>query len=91
MEDETILKLAEKHNCTPAQILISWAVHRGTAVIPKSVNPGRIKQNLESANVKLENDDMRQLSGLDKGYRFVDGGLWAMEGSPYSMASLWDA
>lgn len=89
MEDETIIKLAEKHNCTPAQILISWAVHRDTAVIPKSVNPGRIKQNLESATVKLDNDEMRQISGLDKGYRFVDGGLWAMEGSPYSMASLW--
>jgi len=90
MEHETIVGIAKKHDCTPAQVLISWAVHRDTAVIPKSVNPGRIKQNLDSAQVTLDSEEMQQIAGIDKGYRFVDGGLWAMEGSPYSMASLWD-
>jgi alcohol dehydrogenase (NADP+) len=90
MEHETIVSIAKKHDCTPAQVLISWAVHRSTAVIPKSVNPGRIKQNFDAAQVTLDSDDMQQIASIDKGYRFVDGGLWAMEGSPYSMASLWD-
>jgi alcohol dehydrogenase (NADP+) len=57
---------------------------------PKSVNPGRIKQNFDAAQIELDKDDMQQIASIDKGYRFVDGGLWAMEGSPYSMASLWD-
>jgi len=90
MDHGTIAEIADKHGCTPAQVLISWAVHRGTAVIPKSVNPGRIKQNFEAVQVKLDNDDMQKIAGIDQDYRFVDGGLWTMEGSPYSMASLWD-
>ncbi|MEK6477477.1 aldo/keto reductase [Catalinimonas sp. 4WD22] len=90
MEDKTIHSIAEKHNCSSAQILISWAVNRDTAVIPKSVNPKRIQQNIDSAQVNLSDDEMQTIAGLDKHHRFIDGAFWAMEGSPYSMAGLWD-
>jgi len=89
-DDPTNHKIAEKYGCTWEQVLISWAVHRGTSVIPKSVNPERIKQNIESANVALDGEDMQQLAGLDKPFRYVDGSLWAKEGSPYTVADLWD-
>ena len=39
MADPTVVEIANRHGVSPAQVLIAWAIHRGTAVIPKSVNP----------------------------------------------------
>lgn len=90
MEDKTIHTIAQKHDCSVAQVLIAWAVRRDTAVIPKSVNPERIRQNIDAAKVRLDEDDMKIISGLDKQYRFINGAIWRMEGSPYSRENLWD-
>lgn len=90
LEDPTIAAIAERHGATPAQVLISWAVHRGTAVIPKSVNPDRIQQNLASIEVSLSEEDMQAISELDRHRRYVDGSIWVVEGGPYSLGNLWD-
>lgn len=71
--NETINNIAEKHNCSPAQVLIAFHLHRNTAVIPKSTNAGRIKENLESASLKFDEDDLQSLKSLDRHYRFVNG------------------
>jgi len=88
--DTTISSIAERYNVNPAQVLISWAIHRGTSLIPKSVNPKRLKQNLEAAELTLNEGDMQEIKKLDKHRRYIGGGLWAMEGSPYSVSGLWD-
>lgn len=85
----TIVDIARKHGCTPAQVLIAWHVHRGTAVIPKSVTPGRIRENLAAAEVALDKEDMRAIAAVDRPYRFIDGTLWTREGSPYTLEHLW--
>lgn len=85
-----IKELAEKHECSEAQIMIAWAMERGTAVIPKSVNPGRQQQNFKSAQIKLDADDMQKMASLDEGYRYVKGQFWAFEGTEYSMDWLWN-
>ncbi len=90
LEDPTIATIAERRGITPAQVLISWAIHRGTAVIPKSVDPGRMKQNFDATEVLLTEEDMRKIAELDRNHRYVNGELWAMEGGPYTVASLWD-
>ena len=90
LEEPAITTIAERHGITPAQLVLSWAIHRRTAVIPKSVNPGRLKQNLSAAEVSLAQDDMQEMSGLDHHRRYVSGTFWAMEGGPYTMANLWD-
>ncbi|MEM9834405.1 MAG: aldo/keto reductase [Bacteroidota bacterium] len=90
LEEPTINQIAEKHGCSAAQVLLSWGIERGTSVIPKSVNPERIKQNLESANVSLSEDDMQQIAQLDKHSRYIDGALWIHEGNSYTMENLWD-
>jgi len=46
IEDYTITDLAEKNKTTPAQIVLSWAVHRGTIVVPKSEDKGRMLANI---------------------------------------------
>lgn len=90
LEEPTIAAIAKQHDATPAQILISWAIHRGTGVIPKSVNPSRIKENLAAAEVSLTDEDMGAIASLDKHRRYLNGDFWAVEGSSYTLANLWD-
>jgi len=90
LEDPTIVAIAQRHGISPAQVLISWAIHRGTAVIPKSVNPERIGQNLAAADITLTADDVAAIAALDRHRRYVDGSFWAIPGSPYTLANLWN-
>jgi len=90
LEEPAIIKLAESRGITPAQLILSWAIHRRTAVIPKSVNPERLKQNLSAAEVSLTQDDMQEMAGFDRHRRYVSGAFWAQEGGPYTIANLWD-
>jgi len=65
-----------------------WAIQRGTIVIPKSTNEGRIKENLACLKIKLDDDDMAKLNGIETRYRYVKQ-FWAIPpGSPPE--SLWD-
>lgn len=90
LEDPTISKIAGQRGSSQAQVLISWAIHRDTAVIPKSVDAARMKQNLAAAGVSLTRDDMQEIAGLDRHRRYVSGAFWAIEGGPYTVANLWD-
>jgi len=82
--------IAQKHQASPAQVLIAWALQRRTAVIPKSVNQVRLRQNFEATELRLDEDDLRQIRQLDRGYRYVDGSFWEMPGSGYTRKELWD-
>lgn len=89
LQDPVIVEIATSKNATPGQILISWAIHRGSSVIPKSVNPGRIIQNFEAQSIELSEMDMSKIAALDKNYRFLTGEHWVYEGSPYTLESIW--
>jgi len=89
LEDPTIHDIAERHGASPAQVLISWAIHRGTAVIPKSTTPAHIKDNLAAADVELTDEDMEAIAALDRDRRYLPGDLWTAEGTPYTKADLW--
>ncbi|MDZ7604731.1 MAG: aldo/keto reductase [Cyclobacteriaceae bacterium] len=90
MNDPVISAIANNHGTSNAQVLIAWAIQRGTSVIPKSVKPDRIKQNFEAANLKLSADEMKQIAVLDKHLRYIAGGLWCMPGSGITYETLWD-
>jgi alcohol dehydrogenase (NADP+) len=83
LENEVIRSVAEKHGATPAQVLIRWAVERDTVVIPKSTNPGRIEENFRSAKLNLDDDDMKQIAGLDLHYRYLDGSVFETKSDMY--------
>lgn len=53
IKDSTVAKIADKTNSTVGQVLISWAVQRGTATVPKSEKEERIKQNITVSYLKL--------------------------------------
>jgi len=72
IQDEKIISIANDHQKTPAQILIRWAFQRHTVVIPKSVTPANIKNNIDIFNFELSVADQEVLAGLERKHRFVD-------------------
>lgn len=89
MEHPVIKNIADAHEASPAQILIAWALHRDTAVIPKSVKPEHIRANFEAAEIELSGEELSAIAGLDRSYRFIDGNIWEQDGSPYTTEWLW--
>lgn len=83
LENPTIVKIARKHGASPGQILIKWSEQRGTAVIPKSTNEKRIKDNLASAGYQLDEDDIKEIAELDRHFRYVTGKFFEVEGNSY--------
>jgi 2,5-diketo-D-gluconate reductase A len=66
LEDPTVGEIAEKHGKTPAQVVIRWHLDSGLIVIPKSVTPSRIVENIDVFDFKLDLADMDKLASLDK-------------------------
>jgi diketogulonate reductase-like aldo/keto reductase len=69
LRDPVVQRLAEKHGRTPAQVVLRWHIQRDTIVIPKSVTPGRIKENIDIFDFELDAEDMTAVNGLDRGHR----------------------
>ena len=90
LSDPVILEIAGRNGITPAQVLLSWAVHRGTSVIPKSVKKERLKENLDAAQLSLSEQDLLDIIALDKHRRYISGTFWAVEGGPYTLENIWD-
>ncbi|MGY5125604.1 aldo/keto reductase [Streptomyces nigrescens] len=69
LEDPTIAELAAKHGKTPAQVVLRWHLQLGNVVIPKSVTPSRIAENIDVFDFELDDADLTALAGLDSGNR----------------------
>lgn len=67
LTDPVLVKIAEKHNASVAQVVIAWHLAVGNVVIPKSVTDSRIVENFESLNVTLDADDLAAIATLDRG------------------------
>ena len=69
LNDPTITGLADKHGKTPAQVVLRWHIQIGSVVIPKSVTPARIEENIDVFDFELGSADMDAIAKLDKGVR----------------------
>ncbi|EKM6459579.1 2,5-didehydrogluconate reductase DkgB [Cronobacter dublinensis] len=81
LKDEVIGQIAQKHQATPAQVILSWAMAQGYAVIPSSTKRENLQSNLGALALKLDNDDMAAIAALDRHDRLV---------SPDGLAPAWD-
>jgi diketogulonate reductase-like aldo/keto reductase len=59
-----IIQVANNVNKTPAQVLIKWAIQRGTSVIPKSSHQERIVENIQVFNWEIPEEDFQALSSI---------------------------
>ncbi|MFI6079788.1 aldo/keto reductase [Streptomyces sp. NPDC051217] len=69
LEVPTVLAIARKHGRTPAQTVLRWHLQLGNVVIPKSVTPSRIKENVDPFGFELDPEDLAALAALDSGTR----------------------
>ncbi|MFF7033520.1 MULTISPECIES: aldo/keto reductase [Streptomyces] len=69
LEVPTVVAIARKHGRTPAQVVLRWHLQTGNIVIPKSVTPSRIKENLDVFGFELDADDLAAFAALDEGRR----------------------
>ncbi|MDX6347102.1 MAG: 2,5-diketo-D-gluconate reductase [Streptomyces sp.] len=69
LEDPALAALATKHGKTPAQVVLRWHIQIGNVVIPKSVTPSRIRENLDIFDFALDADDLAAIDALDNGTR----------------------
>ncbi|MFD6077448.1 aldo/keto reductase [Streptomyces hydrogenans] len=67
--DEAVTVIADRHDKSPAQVVLRWHLQLGNIVIPKSVTPERIRQNLDVFDFTLTDDEMAALAGLDRDLR----------------------
>ncbi|HEY1784261.1 MAG TPA: aldo/keto reductase [Pirellulales bacterium] len=61
---------------SPAQIVLRWAIQRGTAVVPKTSQSHRLAENLAVFDFELSPAEMQAISALDRGRRFNDPGVF---------------
>ena len=67
--DPLVVSLAEKYGKTAAQVVIRWHIDIGNVVIPKSVTPHRIIENLDVFDFELDPDDVVAIGGLNRDAR----------------------
>jgi len=71
-----VKEAAEAHSKTPAQVVLRWAVQRGTAIIPKTSKPQRMVENLDVSGFDLNEAEMESISALNMNRRFNDPGVF---------------
>lgn len=81
LKDEVIAGIAAKHNATPAQVILAWAIGEGYAVIPSSTKRENLASNLKAQDLQLDAKDRQAIAALDCNDRLV---------SPEGLAPEWD-
>ena len=69
LDDPVITSIAEAQERTPGQVVLRWHIQLGNVVIPKSVTPDRIQQNLHVFDFELSDEEMSEIESLDVGER----------------------
>lgn len=69
LADPVITAIATRTGRTPAQVVLRWHLQQGRIVIPKSVTPSRITENLDVVGFDLTSADLAAIDALEAGAR----------------------
>ncbi|MEU6280320.1 aldo/keto reductase [Streptomyces sp. NPDC047028] len=69
LEVPAVVAVARKHERTPAQVVLRWHLQLGNVVIPKSVTPSRIRENIDVFDFRLDDEDLAAIGALDEARR----------------------
>lgn len=69
LNNDAVSTVSAKHAATPAQIVLAWHLAQGNIVIPKTVSPVRMAENLAAVNISLSQEEIAAISGLESGHR----------------------
>ena len=79
LKDPTIMKIAESHGKTAAQVILRWHIQEGFSVIPGATNPDYIEENIRIFDFELTDGEMAQIGSLNKEERFFNATLEQVE------------
>ena len=65
--DPVLSAIADAHGKSVAQVVLRWLIQRDVVVIPKSVRPGRMAQNLDVFGFTLTDEQLNRIAALDTG------------------------
>lgn len=68
--DLVIREIAEQHDVSPAQVILRWNQQHGWVPVPKSEDPGRMRQNIALDGLTLADAEMARIDALERGQRF---------------------
>ncbi|MBD0696153.1 aldo/keto reductase [Streptomyces sp. CBMA123] len=69
LDDPAVTAIARRTGKSPAQVVLRWHLQLGTIVIPKSVTPARIRENLDVLDFELTEQDMTAIASGDRELR----------------------
>ena len=81
LKDPVIQAIAGRHQATPAQVALAWALQQGYSVIPSSTKRANLASNLLARELRLDATDMAQITALERNGREVN---------PEGLAPVWD-
>lgn len=81
LKDPVIQAIATRHDATPAQVTLAWALQQGYSVIPSSTKRDNLESNLKAQTLRLSEQDMSEIAALDRGQRLAN---------PKAIAPDWD-
>lgn len=76
LEEVVVKSAAARHGRTPAQVVLRWAIQRGTAIVPKTSRPERLAVNLNLFDFELSTAEMEAMTALNRNRRFNDPGVF---------------
>jgi diketogulonate reductase-like aldo/keto reductase len=65
LNDPIIRQIADKYGKTPAQVVLRWHIQNGLIVIPKSVTPSRIRENIDIFDFELADQDLQAINTMN--------------------------
>ncbi|WP_349607351.1 2,5-didehydrogluconate reductase DkgB [Cupriavidus sp. DF5525] len=72
MQDPVLQRIAQAHDASPAQVALAWLLQQGYAVIPSSTKRANLEGNLAAASLRLSDEEMAAIAGLDRGERLAN-------------------
>jgi 2,5-diketo-D-gluconate reductase A len=69
LDEPEITAIAARLGRTPAQVVLRWQIQRGDIIFPKSATPGRIEENFDIFDFELSDQDMEEITALNKDQR----------------------
>jgi len=63
-KDPNIHTIAGELKCTPAQVVLRWAIDKGLVILPRSTDPGRMAENININKIEFIQPQMDYLTGL---------------------------
>ncbi len=68
--EDILMKISKKYNKSVPQIILKWHLEKGNIIIPKSISPTRIKENIDLFDFNLSNEEIIEIDSLNKDKRF---------------------